>query len=279
MGLPDHRMPVTRPADGPPPLPNHPAHAQWDGGLRPVLIAIAVILVGVVLAYRFAVPALANAAARYVPAAAVEAMGKLTLAALESRSQESAVSAARRDAVVRRFASLRLPPDIAASAYDIVFRRSDVIGANALALPSGTILVTDGLVQLASQDEEILAVLAHEAGHVQHRHGLRLLFQSSFARAGLSWLLGDVSALAAQVSGTVLDARYSRDFEREADRFAIALLDENGISREYFARILRRLEEEAARRGMGGGGSLLAYLSSHPVTDERIQAIQTGSAP
>lgn len=279
MTLSRHRLPVTRPADGPPPLPNHPAPAEWDGGLRPVLIVIGVLLVGVVLAYRVAVPALANAAARYVPAAAVEAMSKVSFAVLERQFQESGVAPARREAVVRRFSGLRLPPGAAAAAYDIVFRRSEAIGANALALPSGTIVVTDGLVQLAAGDEEILAVLAHEAGHVQHRHGLRLLFQSSFARAGLSWLLGDVSALAAQVSGTVLDAKYSRDFEREADRFALALLDENGISRDHFARILRRLEEEAARRGMGGSGSLLAYLSSHPVTDERIEAIQTDPAP
>ena len=58
-------------------------------------------------------------------------------------------------------------PEATRQPYTLVFRKSDAIGANAMALPSGTIVVTDGLVTLAEDDREILGVLAHEAGHVR----------------------------------------------------------------------------------------------------------------
>jgi Zn-dependent protease with chaperone function len=262
----------------PPPLPPSAPNPQWEGSLRPLFVLLAAILIVVVLGYRFAVPALAGAAAASVPDAAVDALGKGTLAALESQFQETAIPSTRRDAIVRRFDGLRAPEGTDAAGYDVVFRRSDTIGANAMALPSGTIVVTDGLVELTGSDEEIVAVLAHEAGHVHHRHGLRLMFQSSLASVGLSWLLGDVSAVAAQVSSTLLDAKYSRDFERQADEYAVALLDANAIARDHFVRMLQRLEQAAATRAMRGGGSLLAYLSSHPVTGERIAAIRRSPA-
>ncbi len=270
---------MTAPAASPPSLPPRRPNPQWDGSLRPVAILVAAIVVVAVLAYRFALPPLAGAAAASIPDRAVDSIGEATLAALESQFEESRIPAARRGAILRRFNGLRWPDPTGATAYDIVFKRSDAVGANAMALPSGTIVVTDGLVEISGHDDEIVAVLAHEAGHVRHRHGLRLLFQSSFASAGLSWLLGDVSAVAAQVSSTLLDAKYSRDFEREADAYAVGLLDENGIARDHFVRMLRHLEEAAARRGTAGGGALLAYLSSHPVTADRIESIRHDSAP
>ena len=86
-------------------------------------------------------------------------------------------------------------------------------------------------------------------------------------------MLGDVSALAASASSALLDAKYSRDFERDADEFAIALLDDNQIPRDRFVRILERLEEAAQKAGAAGGG-VFSYLSSHPVTGERIESIK-----
>ncbi len=64
----------------------------------------------------------------------------------------------------------------------VEFRASPIIGANAFALPGGIVIVTDQLMQLAEHDDEILAVLAHEIGHVKHRHVLRGLPQDSAPR-------------------------------------------------------------------------------------------------
>jgi predicted Zn-dependent protease len=90
---------------------------------------------------------------------------------------------------------------------------------------------------------------------------------------GLMWLLGDVSLLAANASSALLDAKYSRDFERDADAYAVAVLDSNAIPRTRLTRMLERLQASAAKIGPTGAGAF-DYLSSHPITAERISAIQ-----
>jgi Zn-dependent protease with chaperone function len=236
---------------------------------------MAVLAALTIASCRYGVPALASAAASRVPATVVDTIGELVMTSFDAHTfQKSGIAPTRQAAIVRRFSQLRFPDGAAAGDYEIVFRRSDAVGANAMALPSGTIIVTDALIDLSGSDDEIVAVLAHEAGHVEHRHGLRLLFQSSFVSAGVSWLLGDVSALAAGAASTLLEAKYSRDFERDADAYAVRLLDDNGIPRENFVRMLERLEQSARRRGAVLEDGVTGYLSSHPVTQERIESIR-----
>jgi Zn-dependent protease with chaperone function len=224
---------------------------------------------------RYGVPVLASAAAERVPAVVVDTIGEMVMASFDASTfDESTIPAARQSAIVSRFSRLRFPDGAHAGEYEIVFRRSDAVGANAMALPSGTIVVTDALIELGGADDEIVAVLAHEAGHVEHRHGLRLMFQSSFVSAGVSWLLGDISALAASASSALLEAKYSRDFERDADSWAVRLLDDNAIPRENFVRMLERLDQFARTRGATLQDGVTAYLSSHPVTQERIESIR-----
>lgn len=259
----------------PPPLPLPRRNAQWEGSLRPIAIGFVVLALLAVASCRYGVPVLASAAAERVPDGVVDFVGEQVLRGFDSGAFEpSTLDPPRQAAVVRRFSQLRFPPGASPAEYDIVFRRSPSVGANAMALPSGTIVVTDGLVELSGHEDEIIAVLAHEAGHVTHRHGLRLMFQSSFASLWLTWMLGDVSGLAAGASSALLDAKYSRDFERDADAFAIALLDDNQIPRDHFVRMLERLEEAGRRSGAAGGGGVFNYLSSHPITSERIESIK-----
>ena len=259
----------------PPPLPPAPGNAQWEGSVRPIVIGFVVLAVLAIASCRYGVPVLASAAAERVPDSFVDSVGEQVLRGFDSGAFEpSALEPARQAAVVRRFSQLRFPSGASPADYGIVFRRSESVGANAMALPSGTIVVTDGLVALSGHEDEIVAVLAHEAGHVTHRHGLRLMFQSSFASLWLTWMLGDVSGLAASASSALLDAKYSRDFERDADAFAIELLDENQVSREHFARMLERLEQSAQEAGAASGGTVFSYLSSHPVTRERLESVR-----
>jgi Zn-dependent protease with chaperone function len=118
----------------------------------------------------------------------------------------------------------------------------------------------------------VAAVLAHEIGHVAHRHTTRHLLQSSFMALGSVLLLGDVSAvagLAATVPTVLLHNAYSRDFEREADRFAFDLLQRAGRSPREFAQALTRLEDAASRHG---GSDVPSFVSTHPSTKERVRA-------
>lgn len=115
--------------------------------------------------------------------------------------------------------------------YTLQLRSSSKIGANAFALPGGTVIMTDELVELAERDEEIAAVLAHEVGHVRHRHAMRQVIQGSAVGLIVTALTGDVfsaSSLAAALPTMLVDAKFSRDMERQADDVALEYLLQKG---------------------------------------------------
>jgi predicted Zn-dependent protease len=173
----------------------------------------------------------------------------------------------------RKFASMTRAKSESA-AYRLEFRASPAFGPNAFALPSGIIVMTDELVRSARHEQEVLGVLAHELGHVRHRHVMRHLLESSAIAMIVAGVTGDVASatsLAAAAPALLLNARFSRDFEREADRFAIDLMREGGLDPRYLARILSRLEEEH------GSGGIPTFLSTHPGTRER-QALADAAA-
>lgn len=130
----------------------------------------------------------------------------------------------------------------------VIFRAGGAIGANAFALPDGTVLFTDEIVQLSKNNDELLAVLAHEIGHVKYRHSLRSVIQGSVISFGVAMLTGDLSAasnLLATLPVIITNMSYSRDFEREADDNSLVFLDANHIERHYFVDLMERLTYQA----------------------------------
>ncbi len=246
--------------------------SQWGDGLpRWLIVFPIVLLLGLVAGYVYGIPLLAGVVAARMPAVVTETLGTQTLAALDREVfTPSAIPLDRQHAITAAFRRLQVPGG-STVLYRLEFRKSDAIGANAMALPSGIIVVTDGLVQLARDDFELLGVLAHEAGHVEGQHGLRGILQNSFLGLIVASIVGDVSSIAAAAPAALLEANYSRELEREADAFAIAVLKANGIPLRHFANILRRLE---AASGESGTPSALRYLSTHPATDDRIRQLE-----
>lgn len=163
--------------------------------------------------------------------------------------------------------------------FKLAFRRGGNIGPNAFALPSGIIVMTDEMVELSKNDDEIVAILAHEIGHVVHRHSLRTVIQNSATGIIIALFLGDasaVSSLAASLPTVLVHSKYSRDFESEADDYALVYLRSHQISPLVFANIMQRLVEK-----MGADmNNKTDFLSSHPATIKRIekfkQAAQAG---
>jgi len=156
-----------------------------------------------------------------------------------------------------------------ADGYRLELRSSKRLGANAFALPSGEVVVTDQLVELAKKDDELVAVLAHEIGHLRQRHGLRRLLQDSATVLLIAAVTGDLTSivsLASALPAILLQAKYSRDFEREADEFALDYMKRHDVPPESFGAILLRME---ARRG--AAADIPDYLSTHPATRERAE--------
>ncbi len=245
---------------------------RWRWALAAVVIAVITMLSG----YRWGLPAASSWLAFKLPEQALAQLGESTLKFLDKGMlAPSALPADRQNALRSAFGAMTLPDEVRAR-HVIVFRDGKQLGPNALALPDGTIVLTDQLVRLAGNDQEILAVLAHELGHLRHRHSLRMLIQGSIVSGVVAWYLGDVSNVAAGLPAFLLQARYSRDFEREADAYAAGLLKENDISPSRLADLLSRLEKSARPQRKPGEAeeNLDGYLSTHPATRERIETIE-----
>ena len=237
---------------------------------RATLAAAAALVILLAVSYLYLLPAAAGLIARTLPASVEQRIGAGALDFLDKHIlAPTALPAAQRAAITARFNTLTAGMDAVEPIppYEIVFRKSR-IGPNAFALPSGQIVLTDEIVKLLNDDDAVMGVLAHELGHLQRRHLMRRLIQSSAIGAAATVLFGDVSAVIANIPTVLLDMKYSRDVEREADDYAIALFKANGMSRQKLAYVFEKLGEKEA-----AGDGVPPYLSSHPASAERVQRI------
>lgn len=253
---------------------------RWENSLKLAFTALALTILLVIGFVQFGLPALAEQAAYAVPPRTEVNLGEESLAFLDRAFFEpSKLDTERRAELVLLFDRVVTRLDASERPYRIELRQSPRIGANAFALPGGTIILTDELVALAEQDEEIAAVLAHEVGHVRHRHAMRQVIQDSTVGLLVATLTGDVfsaSSLAAALPTMLVDAKFSRDMEREADDVALEYLRAQGQSTRHFAAILTRLEEAFNKKhGEERSNSRVAgYFASHPATAERIARLE-----
>jgi Zn-dependent protease with chaperone function len=188
-------------------------------------------------------------AAPHVPEAAVSALSVHTLAWLDQELMTpSSLPPQRRDVLVQALRDHAVA-DGRRIEHTLLFRNGGPLGANAFALPDGTLIVTDELIALAEGDDEVLAVLAHELGHVQLRHGVRLLLQGSATALFMAWYFGDVGSLLASAPTLLVQAGYSRGMEGEADDFAVRMLRERGQSPALLAGMLEKLRAAHGGRG------------------------------
>jgi Zn-dependent protease with chaperone function len=225
------------------------------------VVSVLVVFAGL----RWGVPTMASLASLTLPAGVDRRIGEEALTLMEKISlSPSKLPITRQQAITRKLAAQcrqqACPP------HRLLFRDSPLFGANAMALPGGIVVVTDALASLSHHDEEVLAVIAHELGHVQHRHSLRLALQSIGAGAILVAVTGDIGSvtdLAAGLPSLLLQSGYSRDMEHEADAYALAWLRTACIPPQRFAEVLGRLDKNASDK--------TNLLDSHPGTRERIK--------
>ena len=246
---------------------------DWLERFSPVKAAalIAGLALGI-LGLRATVPVVADLAVVLIPHRAEAFIGRQAFRELDAvifsptrlAEPRRARIAAAGQALTRQ-AGIDPPPEIH-------FRDAQSIGANAFAFPGGPIVITDDLVRVLGDDEKVLAVLAHELGHVEERHGLRqvlrvggMLVIASLVLGGDDSLLEELAAIAVSTAS----AGYSRDFERDADAFAGRLLESTGRSGGDLADALRALLEDCGEACRGEAG----WLSTHPGIESRIRAL------
>lgn len=287
--------------------------AWWRGLIHKLEDHLQFVLLTAVLVFGtlwwgvvYGVPWMSEKIAYQLPPDVLNTVSDESLALLDkTRFEPSELSEAERERLHNVFEPML--SDYSDLDLSVVFRSGgEFIGANAFALPDGTLVFTDEMVRLAQTDDQLLAVLAHEIGHVARRHSLRAVIQNSLLGFGYIMLVGDASAVSDLMVGLPFLAAtlsYSRDHEREADAFAARVLDERGIEREAFISLMTRLgeskrcqglledadrdgsdlspperlelcqklQEEAERKDGEQSASWVNYLSTHPALEERLE--------
>jgi Zn-dependent protease with chaperone function len=233
-----------------------------------VLPAIVAFAVMAAAAYKWGLPWAAAKGAAYLPPALGIQLSDQALRMLDRGILlPSKIGEDRQQTLSRKFHELRLPEGGTARA-ELVFRRSPQLGANAFTLPDGKIIVLDELITIIDDDRQILAALAHEEGHAHGHHGLQMLLQSSVVGAFLAFYIGDISSLLAVAPAALMQAKYSRELEQQADDYGAAVLVLNGMSPSLLADALDKLiksHQGAAQEG---------YLSTHPATLARMRHLR-----
>ncbi len=151
---------------------------------------------------------------------------------------------------------------------------------NAFALPGGKIGVHRGMLQVARTQDQLAAVIGHEIGHLLASHSNERLTQELAVQGGL--LLVDLFAeepgsfehealrkalgIGAEY-GLLLP--YSRTHEREADVIGRDLMAAAGFDPRASIELWRNMAAT-------GGGAPLAFLSTHPSHDTRMERLGEG---
>lgn len=147
---------------------------------------------------------------------------------------------------------------------------------NAFAIPGGHLIFNRGMLLAAESPEEILGVASHEIAHATERHTMRSMIQGLSLYALITLFLGDVSGLGAILidqGQALIQNGFSRTQERAADAIGLDRLIDAKINPRGMLRFFQRLEKEAQTKGQPHS-RVEAFLSTHPLTAERIAAIE-----
>jgi Zn-dependent protease with chaperone function len=244
-----------------------------------ILVPATAALACVLVAYLFGIPLAAGALVTFVPPAWETKIGDTAAAEIERQmtggkgyvacdaNPDSPANKAIAGFVDRVFDGLGSP-----FRPTVLVVRSDI--PNAFALPGGRAFYLSSLIQASRTPDEFAGVLAHELGHVYHRHGMQTLIANSTTGLLVGFVLGDMTGLsaAAFVGSSLIQNRFSRQDEAEADRFAAETAKRLGFSTRGLADLLERVARDDSF------SRAFALFSNHPLTDERRAALTALSA-
>ena len=244
--------------------------AQIAGSWSLAVCALVALVALVVWFDRQGVGLLARGALPLIPKQLDDAVGQRVEAQLAATwLTPSQLPLARQQAIRARFTEIagRVFPGVA---LDVRFaRQGERPGLGAMALPQGTIFLFDGLAQ-ALNDDELIAVLGHEAGHLKHRHAMRHLVQGAGLLSAAGVAMGDFPSVAAGLLASAQPLRYSRDAERESDAEAQRLILREHLPNETLVGAWLKMLEQMRRDGRVDSGT--AWRSTHPPIGERIES-------
>ncbi|HLK22553.1 MAG TPA: M48 family metallopeptidase [Bryobacteraceae bacterium] len=235
---------------------------RWPAVL---LCCIAIAVIASVF-YTWGVRIVSEQAVRFMPAGVERRLGQAVVATLAPIPGRCADSNHRLQPIVDRLQSATGSKQ----RFEVIYVNQGIV--NAFAAPGGFIVVYRGLLDQANTPEEFAGVLAHEMQHVLHKHSARALAREFSGRALLSFMAVDSSGTpsAIQAGIRLANLKYQRSDEAEADLTGAALLARAHVDARGFLTFLRRMQVYSA-----SSGSAWNYISTHPATDDRVDALVT----
>ncbi|MDU0356297.1 M48 family metallopeptidase [Paraglaciecola aquimarina] len=217
------------------------------------------------------IPGVAVHFADYVPNKAIQIASEHTLYSLDKTLlDESKVDAKLQQRYREHWQQTLGQLTLEDAQYSLNFRHSDKMGANAFALPDGTIVVTDDLLSLIDNNQDLLqAILLHEIGHVERNHSMRLIAETLATSLAIDYFFGDLGGMIevfAGLSNTIVQNQFSQKLEWEADNFALTQIEALGLDPESFALAMEKLAES-----LPDESKLDTLMQSHPLMKERIE--------
>jgi len=144
-----------------------------------------------------------------------------------------------------------------------VMRDADI---NAFAFPGGHIVLTTGLLNAVESRDELAFVIAHELGHLRHRHLLRRFSRFLVFRLAMSFFGADPTLGSAFGTAEKLDSlSFSRGQERQSDRYAL------GLCHETYGHVI---DPAVFFDRLDNGAESLALLSTHPMPPARVEKLR-----
>jgi hypothetical protein len=232
-------------------------------------------LLSVIVAYLYGIPLLADRLVGFFPPEWEEKIGATADAQIEASLTEGkgyTVCEVNPNTVankaITRFTELAFQGLKSPFHPTVTVVRSNV--PNAFALPGGRTYYLSSLIQASRSPDEFAGVLAHELGHVYYRHGMQGLISTSTTGLLVGFVLGDLTGLsvAGAVGASLIDNRFSRQSEAQADDFAGKTAQRLGFSPAGLVDLLDRVAKDDAF------SKALALFSNHPLTDERRAALE-----
>ncbi|MEP7240241.1 MAG: M48 family metallopeptidase [Devosia sp.] len=264
-------------------LPTLRTDRRRDGWRQLGIIALATAaLASVIAAYVFGIPLLADRVATIIPAEWESRVGDTAAVQIE-RSMTDGHGFTQCDpdptspanTAIARFVDATFDGLGSPFHPTVSVVRSDI--PNAFALPGGRTYYLSTLLEASRAPDEFAGVLAHELGHVYYRHGIQTLISSSATGLLVGFVLGDMTGLsvAGAIGSALIDNRFSRQAEAEADAFAADTARRLGFSPKGLVDLLDRVA------GDDDFSRALALFSNHPLTEDRrraLEALDTASA-
>jgi predicted Zn-dependent protease len=149
---------------------------------------------------------------------------------------------------------------------------------NAFALPGGQVFITRALLDRLNNEAQLAGVLGHETGHVIWRHSAQQMEKGQLGQTIATGVAvgassdrnGYAEAAAAQMANQMLQLRYSREDESQADEYGMRYMSQAGYDPHEMLGVmdvLKKLEAETP-------GGQPEMLRTHPLATTRIQRVR-----